>query len=377
MVASLALPWSEESRDALGASLEHVIEVRANHPSFPEPMPLLIETGTIRYSEGQAPHVVADMELRVPLTQEEFDMLDPRSGVMIEIDAGYIVNGHRDVHRLANLYLWSRTTKRPNNTLALTARSMESRIIDWTPLGNSMSFTSANDAGQAISDLIHWALPDAVVQNELPPATFVTGADFLNIGTGDNVMRAIMDIADRAVDGWVYEDGLGLWHIKKRPSIAGLSSAIVKVGVNGTITASDTSLSLDEWYNAVLVEYGWYDGEQHKAQGWAEVTAGPLSVQNVGRRVLKVSRDYMGTTAAAQVAAGAIVHRTMSRGREMNLELATAPFWVRPGDTISVQLVTGPQERHLVTDIQFSLAATGTTNVTTRLPEDVTITTGE
>lgn len=377
-MASITAPWSTDVSGLLSEPLRHVIEVRANHTSWPAPIPLDIESGTVNYSETQSPFISADMALRVPPTQAELDLLDPRQGVVIEIDAGYVLpDGTRDVHRLANLYLWDRVVKRPDNLVQLSARSMESRLIEWMPLGASKSFTFESDAGAAIKELIQWALPSAPVTNILPKASFVTGADIMAVGTGDNVMRAIFDIADRAGDGWVYEDGLGTWHVKPRPKFAGLSAAQLRTAINGTITRSDATLSLEDWYNSVLVEHRWYDGEQRTAQGWAEVTSGSLSVAAVGRRTLKITREYTGSAATAKSAASALVARTISRGRAISVEVGSAPYWIRPGSTVTIQLPTGTQERHLVTDVQFDLAGSGTANINTRLPENVTILTGE
>jgi len=372
-MADITAPWAAGTAGALAGTVRHVIEVRANHPSWAEPIPLDLETGTILYDENQVPHVTAQMTLK---TSPGFD-LDPRLGIRIEIDAGYIVNGVRDVHRMADLWLWEYTDRRPSNLIDLLAYSMESRIMGWMPLGGSgQSFSSTSLAGDSITSLLHWALPSAVVVNDMHAATFVTGGAFLNVGTGDNVWSAIYDIADRAGGGWVYEDGLGVWHVTDRPEAAGQSAAILKTGVGGTITRHDTEMSLERWYNAVLVEHSWYDGEQRTAQGWAEITSGPLRVAAVGRRVLKVTREYKGDSATARSSASSIVARTVTRGRGVALSIGGAPYWVRPGATVTIQVGDAPQERQLISSIQFSLAATGTANIVTRLPEDVTITTG-
>lgn len=374
----MTAPWSPAVTGLLSEPLRHVIEVRANHPAWSDPIPLDIETGTINYSETQVPFITAEMALRVPPSQTELDLLDPRQGVMIEIDAGYVLpNGARDVHRLANLYLWNRVVTRPDNLVQLSARSAESRLMEWIPLGQSKSFNSSAVSTEAISQLIAWALPSANIETSMTAASFVTGADIMAVGTGDNVMRAIMDIADRAGDGWVYEDGLGTWYVRNRPKFVGQSAAQLRVGANGTITHSDATLSLEDFYNSVLVEHRWYDGEQKTTYGWAEVTSGPYSVAAVGRRTLKVTREYTGSAATAKIAAAALVARTVSRGRSISVEVGSAPYWVRPGSTVTIQLPTGPQERHLVSAIQFDLAGSGRANISTRLPENVTIVSGE
>lgn len=376
--AAFTAPWRPEAAGGIRQSLRHVIEVRATHPDWTEPMPLDVESGTIDYSETRAPFVQAQLALRVPPTQEQLDMLDPRQGVRVEVDAGYVLDGVRDVNRLATLYLWDRVVSRPSNLVQLTARSAESRIIEWTPLGSSRTFTAASDAGQAIGSLIWWALPGVEVVIDLPAATFLEGEDTLVVGTGDNVMAAIFDIADR-VEAWVYEDGLGTWHVTRRPTTVSRSAAALKTGPNGTVRGSDTALTLEDYYNSVLVEHRWTpeDGVERVVHGWAEVTTGPLSVTAAGRRTLKVVREHAASAPTASRAAAAILARTVTRGRSIDVQVGSAPYWVRPGSSITVQLPLGPQERHLVSSVQFDLAATGAANITTRMPETgIAITTG-
>lgn len=374
-MADITAPWAPGVADRIAGTLRHIVEVRATHPSWSAPISLDIETGTLAYSETQMPFVTAQMAMRIP-DAATLALLDPRIGVRIEIYAGYVIDRVRDVHLIANLWLSSRNASRPENLLQLTAESAESRVLAWTPLGASKSFTSASDAGTSISELIHWALPDALVNNTLPAAKFVTGADTLNVGTGDNLMRAALDIADRGGSGWVYEDGLGMWYVGQRPTATGVSAAILKTGPMGTIRSYSSNMGVNEWFNAVLVEHSWYDGEQRTAQGWAEVTSGPLSVSAVGRRVLKIVREYTGDAATARTTAGVILARTVTRGYGIEVEVAGAPYWLRPGQTVTVQLPGSEQERHLVTDVQFSLDGNGIANITTRKPDTFTITTG-
>ncbi|ARU53514.1 hypothetical protein CBR64_20880 [Cellulosimicrobium cellulans] len=88
------------------------------------------------------------------------------------------------------------------------------------------------------------------------------------------------------------------------------------------------------------------------------------------------SQGYSRSSLKASAVAAARVRRTISRGRQMSVEAAAAAYWLRPGHTITVQLPTGPQERHLVSSVTFDLPS-GTMHVRTRVPVDVTITTGE
>ena len=375
---ALTDPYDVRWLTTLGQPLEHLVSADAWHPSWAAPIALPIESGTLTFDEGTYPYAVADMVLRVPLTQAELDALDPRKGVRVRITLGYRQpGGLTEQHRVVSLALWSRRVTRPDNRVHLSARGAESTLLEWTPVGGeSMSFTSASDAGASIAALISWALPGAAIVNTLPPASFVTGADTLAIDAGDNLMRAVYDIADRAGSGWVYEDGNGTWHIRPRPTLVGQSAAILKVGPGGTLKSSEADLSLDEFYNVALVTYEWYDGEARTASGYAQIDSGPFAVAVVGRRVYSERRSYQGSSTEARRAAAALVNRTVSRGRALRGESAAAAYWLRPGHTVTVTLPAGPQERHLVATVQFDLAGSGVMNFTTRLPETVTITTG-
>jgi hypothetical protein len=161
-----------------------------------------------------------------------------------------------------------------------------------------------------------------------------------------------------------------------QPINAGSASASFTVGTGGTLTSSETSLSRKLFGNTVLVKYSWYDGDQRTAFGYAEVTSGPLAVSAVGRKVIEREYERKGTAAQAKASAAALVRRAITRGRSMSLEFEHAPFWLRPGQTITVQLPTGPQERHLVSRVDFDIPS-GRGHVRTRQPENVSIETGE
>ncbi|GAA4627263.1 hypothetical protein GCM10023113_27550 [Cellulomonas oligotrophica] len=355
------------------------MQVEAWDTGWSAPVVLDVESGTLTYDETTYPYAQAEMTLRVPPEQDVLNLLDPRRGVQIRVTLGYRAPGAgAETHRVAALVLWSRTVDRPANRVQLVARSAESKVLTWMPVGSeSKTFTADDDAGPAIAELIRWAIPGAVVRNDLPRGQqFVTGADTLVVGIGDSVMSAAYDIANRAGDAWVYEDGLGTWVLRERPALAGQAAAVLKVGPGGSITSSSAVLSLEDFANVVVVEYRWYDGEQQTRRGWAQVASGPFSVAAVGRRVYVERREYKGSAAEAQAAARSIVRRTVTRGRALRVESAAAAYWLRPGHTVTVALPSGPQERHLVQAVQFDLAGSGVMNVTTRLPETFTIETG-
>jgi plastocyanin len=259
--------------------------------------------------------------------------------------------------------------------MEIRAESDERLVIDGRPVTGARSFNQYSDGGQAIASLIQWLVPSAVVSERVPYAAFVAPGDTLLIDREDNVWSAIQDIADR-IGAWVHHDGLGTFIIEPQPTLAGAATADFKVGVGGTITASESDFNREEFANTVAVTFQWYDGAQHTAYGYAEASTGPYSVAAIGRKVASVTIDRKGTANQAKAAAENMLKRAITRGRRLSIEVEHAPLWVRPGQTVTVQLVTGSQQRHFVKRIDFDIPS-GRGHLSTRQPEDVSITTGE
>lgn len=337
-------------------------------------VPLEVISGTVTYDEDNTPHVTANIQCRVPSDQATLDSLDPRLNKRVVIVTGYRVPGAEESHTLCDLMLIARNVRRPDNVMELVAVSDEQKVMDTQPITSSRTYNDSSDGGRAIADLIEWAVPTAAIDVRAN-GTFVAPGDSLVIDREDNLWNAIQDIADR-IGAWVYHDGLGMFHVVPQAVNAGAAVVPLQVGAGGTLTSSETQLSRETFANTVVVRYQWFDGTQRSAFGWAEVTSGPYSVSAVGRKVITVTIERKGSAAQAKAAAASMVRRAISRGRSMSLEFDHAPFWLRAGDTITAKLPTGPQERHFVKRVDFDIPS-GHGHVTTRVPENVTIGTGE
>lgn len=99
-----------------------------------------------------------------------------------------------------------------------------------------------------------------------------------------------------------------------------------------------------------------------------------MYVDLVGRHALQVTRNNAGSVGTAQESAAAILRRAVTRGNSVDL-LALAHWWLRPGDTVSVQLPVGEPAQQLVSRVSFGLTD-GRMSVVTRQPLNVEITTG-
>lgn len=338
--------------------------------------PLSVVSAVLTFDEAWSPHVQLEADCVVPEDQDQLDALDPRAGAQIRVTAGYVYpDGTQDDGEPVTLHLHSRIVRRPDNTLSIRAFSGEMALQEDAYTGDT--FPTLAGAAETLEDLITAVHPGATITSTIPALyrpDLLTGLEESKVGTSWWDLAA--DVQDRA-DVWVRDTGEGYWLITARPTVAGMSALALSVGTGGTITSSETELGREEWANAVLVRHTWTEDTgtetiEHLVTGYAAVTGAPLGVDVVGRKVLVVDRETPAPHDAVAAAAAALVSRTVSRGRRAQLE-AHAAYWLRPGHTVTVQLPTGPQERHLVAAVAFSFPAGGM-GVRTRVPENVTIT---
>jgi hypothetical protein len=329
---------------------------------------------SLTFNEGGTPHVTFQATCALPETQEELDALDPRQYPMVMVQMGYEYAGHvAETPLMAQLTLSSRTVSRPDNTMEIVAESSELRLSEYSRTSDWTVGTSY-DPVTVINQIINYALPTVdeggvfSIDPDQASRNNVTEEDALVAETGVDWASFMFDVADRGGDLWVYEDGLGVWKIKDRAKL-GRSVHELHVGENGSIISSSTTMSRDEWANAVLVRYLWTNssGNEVKKTGYSQMATGPYAVAN-GRKLMVVDRERSGSAATAKTAATSILKRTVSRGRSFTLSAISA-YWLRPGDTVTVTLPTGSQERHIVVSVQFQMPQ-GQMNLTTRVPAD-------
>lgn len=367
---SVTAPWDPRAAVAVGAPLRRVYRVQARHPAYSTPIDLDVDTDAdphLTHDEGWAPYVSADVTVRVP-EQATLDLLDPRVGARLLVSAGYVYpGGTEDVHTVADLVLSERTTLRPENRVRLTGLSDEYLVQGAAPVTADLTYNAGSAMRNVIAAIIHVAIPAAtIVTDPAVPATSLGQTLTIERGAEGALWSAVADLADR-LGAKVYHDGLGTWRIMPAPVLASVSVAQLRTGPTGAITASEAALTRDGFANAVVIKYA--DGF-----AWAEATTGPLGTINAPRKVACIDRSTLPKSGGAK-AARSILARTLSRGRSLSVTALDA-LWVTPFRTVTVQLPTGPQERHLIARTQRNLE-TGLMTVTTRLPDNATITSGE
>jgi hypothetical protein len=139
------------------------------------------------------------------------------------------------------------------------------------------------------------------------------------------------------------------------------------VGSNGTILTSSSGVTRDDWANWVTVWYVWTGstGTPFVSGGYANVTAGPYAPAASGYKILLERRPVPGTPTSGNRVAATILRRMLARSRSYTVDAVPA-WWLRPEDTITLQLPLGEQERHLVSRVAF---APGRMSIETRLPD--------
>jgi hypothetical protein len=213
----------------------------------------------------------------------------------------------------------------------------------------------------------------AVVTQVLPSATFswtAAGGPAINQSQVDtDRWDTIADLADR-IGAQVYDDGLRGWHVDAVP-VLGTVALSVAHGAGGTLVSSDADVSREDgWANWVVLRYVWTDASnvRQRIVGSRRVQTGPYAATTGNIKFWTEDRDTPTTQAQADAAAAALVARTVTRGRSLTISTPSA-YWLRPGDTITVQLPTGDPETHLVARVEFDLR-TGLSTITTRLPDN-------
>lgn len=363
------MAYSSTLPEALKGDLQHLYRLTVAE------QPILADSLTLSFDEARAPFCELRASAAVPYSQTTLDALDPRQRVRAQLELGYLyADGDVDVEQVADLLLDDRQVRRPANTLDLVAQSDERLVIDQGVGLSALVFNPGLEAYEAIKRTIHRAIPDAPIQDGgLRDGTVFPDPDPFTIQPEDNAFSAILDVADRAGDWWVYDDGTRTWQVTTRPTLASSPRAILTVGEGGTIFTSDSSVGRSAWYNSVVVVHEWTDdnGVARKVRARAEVQSGPLAVADVGRKTQTIRRTFPGTDYTAYRSAASLLRRAVSRGRSLNLE-AHADYRLRPGDTIQVRLPSGSPEHHLISAIQFALPS-GRMRISTRVPDAYTI----
>lgn len=348
-----------DTPDFLGRPHGHVARATLTHPTFGQldvPIPAERSSAVVAFDERSAPRVEA--RLVVPLLPELADV-DPRTGVRLELAAGYLrPDAGEDVAELADLGLRRTPRNYAAGLVELVARSDEALVIDAAP---------------AVSEKLTGVTPAAAVEQLLRrtinPAphigTTLTSAGSVTLDPIEDRWSALQDLADR-YGAQAFDDGTRTWHVAPAPELAATPVHTLTVGNGGTVLEPVEDVDRDTWANYVLLLYRWRDaaGVDQEIRATAYVIDGPYSITGpAGRRIFKDERQVHTTQAAANAAAAAVLQRQLARAVTMRIRAVSA-YWLRPGHTIAVDTGTGPRLA-LVSRVSFDLVA-GVMDVVTR-----------
>lgn len=318
---------------------------------------------SIGWDEARAPRCTATVTCPLP-DESLLTALDPRHLVRVSIIVGYhLGSGELDEQTVATLDLRAVEESQPDGVLRLDLAGLECRVMD-----HSLAFL--------------YTSPTPV------PVISVIALNVITSSTGDTPfeVRGVTDRLDPFPDApygaerWTYADGLadslgcdlyddGSGVIVLEPRRTTVTTAVhqLRTGPGGTVTRYRSRRSREGFNNWAHLRY---DNGTGDPATWdyanAEAT-GEFSYTNVGMVMFAETRQAVLTPAARQAAADAVLARQLTGGRSYSCD-AIAAWWVRPGDTVTVETARDGQERHLVARADF-LWPDDVMSITTRYPE--------
>lgn len=337
------------------------------------PVTLSLIGGRVSWAEDRAPRVSATLRCALPDDTSLLQLLDPRLPCRLALTITYTLpNGATSSAVVADLGLRSRLVTRPSAELVLEAASDEALVIDeslptlYTGTGTYVDAIADGPGWLAtlISEPLATGVPPRTVDRSAAPAAAIAWDQ-----NYANTWDAIIDAADQ-LNLDVFDPGDRVFRIAPRPTVAGTSAFTITSGATGTLLDSGSTIARDNWANYVLVGYEWQDstGATQKLWGSARVSAGPYAVNTVGYKVLYEDRTGAATTqAAADKVAASILAKLLSRSRTLTATTVAA-WWVRPGDTVTVDLPLSAATKHLVSWVDYDIERM-TMTVGTRLPD--------
>lgn len=332
-----------------------------------------VEDWSIMLDEARSPRVDAELRIPVPDPGSPLDlMLDPRKLCRTRITIGYrLPSGEYDKHQLFQLHLRDRRDNMPDGSTLLTFASSEALLIDASPAAQFYEGVLLYDSCLAY---ITQQLQALVAGTPLDPltiaATVPAGPEFTYDAFPSDFWSGIIDAAD-AIDASVYDIGDEVIRIEPRKYLTSQATLTLKDGTNGTVVTSEPSIDRDQFWNAVTILWVWSNRANtalpDRVWGTTSVTSGPYTPALAGYRSFAEQRSGQVSATIAQRVAVTVQRRLLARARTCQLTAISA-WWLRPEDTVTVQLRNGTQERHLVRSVQFNKG--GTMDVVTRLPDN-------
>lgn len=330
---------------------------------------------SVDWDENRTPRVSARLDC-VVTDEATLAALDPRTSVRVKLTVGYrLPAGTYDKHQVADLHLRDRTVNRPDNTMTLTCASDDMLLVDAAPAAPFYEGFLLHDSAVGFIDQ---TIDQLLLGTPAYPPSFVStmptdGGEFVAEAFPSDFWDVMIDAAD-AMDADLYDNGDRVFRLAPRRYLTAETAAQLSVGANATIIASTSGIDRDNWWNAATIFWTWSNRANpslpDRTWGIAYVQSGPFAQASSGRREFVQRRDGQVSANTAQRVAVTVLRRLLARARTYRID-ALAMWWLRPSDTVTIQLPTGTQERHLVASVVFRTG--GTMQLTTRLPDDTSV----
>lgn len=378
-------PWSGDAEQLIRGALRHVFDVKIYPDTYTDPvyLPVTVTAVTLTLDEFWSPYVQGELVAQIP-DAATLAKLDPRLLVRVDVSAGYVLpGGIRDVHPVAVCFLSGRSVDYPANELRLAFQGPEwalDRYVAGVDAASPANWTSTTRAGNAIYSCLSFAGFEILSTSAYRFDEDVDRAlGWVDPGqpwvgqAGDNPLSLAREIADR-VDGWFRCDRDGLWRFSQRRWSAGEAAHRLRAGADGTIISSSDTAGRDEWANRSYVHYQWSTltttggvstAVQRSASGAASL-AGPYAPNTVGTVTVRAERAMPSTTTQATEAAKALLRRYSVRADSLQIS-AVAAYWLRPPNTVTVELPGAQLREVCISAITFDLV-TGRMDLRTRNP---------
>lgn len=374
------LPFASDVAQLITAT--HEVKVTARAVSGGTTVTLDLEDYTVDWTERRTPRVSAVLTCPIP-DEATLALLDPRTYVRVVLTAAYrLPSGTWDTQDVAHLMLRARNVNRPANTLTLTCASHESAVLDFSLMVQHPDDYGTGDMSQtwaSASDMTARTIADMLLELRSGPMADVAVIDEVHSGPATIAINpndrwdGQFMVAAEQLGYDVFDNGDKVIRCAPLPTLAPETALTLTVGASGTILESDAGVDRDDWANFVTIRYKWQElvaGAQvdRWTYGQQWVQGGPYAPASSGWRVLVEDRPGHPSEAQADQAAANLLVRMLSRSRSLTIRSVSA-WWLRAGHTVTVQLPTGAQERHLVVGVTFH--SDNTMTVVTRLPDAV------
>lgn len=365
-------PWAADSLNAANSSYTIVCGVAVYLPGRTEPLSLgKTINATIEYDGRRSPRVTGTAVVGWP-TASVRSALDPRRALTIRIRAGYKQYGYSDVQTMGTFRVTDVVQDYIAQTVTLTFASDEFVVIQ-TPIDSNSAPAEGDDKIAAIKSYVGAAFPGETLTWALEGVS--TKSEFGNAQAfryGDDRWDAVNDWCE-GLKAKAFSLGKNKWYLEKvtyKPTANPV--ARLRTGPAGTVTDLKIKDSRNGYCNQVMVIY------EHRSGSTTTTTSvlAKTSLTPIARTVVK----RKGKPENAKEVARHALRRGLRRGHSIELT-SSAYLWVRPGDTITVDIPGPGQDRLLVEKVTFDLikgtmAVTGQ-NTTDDIDAGITVTVQE